>query len=383
MSVDLVDLDSLSVTAIINDEIDLISPSRHPDVDHPGSFAGVPLKSHLGQAWTDAHGGANVEMRMDSICCGAHGLSLLVTATKGETTHTLLFDAGPEAEAFERNARRLGLIDGHNACIGNVETIVLSHWHRDHSGGLIKAIDLINSTKAQKTSRAAEPGLAVDIPGDRPRYRGIAHHHGPICLEADPTPDEMTAAGAQLVENASSHAISDGFFAVTGPIPRLTSYETGIPGGIRLVDKVGDHERTWTKDEEIKEERVVVCRLKGKGLVVFTGCSHAGIINIANHVLQTFSSPAKPNDDFYALIGGYHLADASEPRLQNTLTDLIKLNPKLLMPGHCTGWRFRALIEQPAAPELSRNRSSESSNNTLQGRTVPIFAGNTYRLSGI
>ncbi|KAK5240650.1 hypothetical protein LTS06_012386, partial [Exophiala xenobiotica] len=78
MSVDLVDLDSLSITAIINDEIDLISPSRHPDVDHPGSFAGVPLKSHRGQHWTDAHGGAYVEMRMDSICCGAHGLSLLV-----------------------------------------------------------------------------------------------------------------------------------------------------------------------------------------------------------------------------------------------------------------------------------------------------------------
>ncbi|KAK5452921.1 hypothetical protein LTS15_007069 [Exophiala xenobiotica] len=292
MSVDLVDLDSLSITAIINDEIDLISPSRHSDVDHPGSFAGVPLKSHHGQDWTDAHGGANVEMRMDSICCGAHGLSLLVTATKRETTHTLLFDAGPGAEAFERNARRLGLIGGGSARIGNVETIVLSHWHRDHSGGLITAIDLINSTKAQ-----------------RHRTRQ----------------NEITAAGAQVVEDASSHAILDGFFAVTSPIPRLTSYETGIPGGIRLVNKVGDHERTWIKDDEIKEERVVVCRLKGKGLLVFTGCSHAGIINIANHILQTFSSPAKQNDDFYTLIGGYHLADASEPRLQNTLTDLINL----------------------------------------------------------
>jgi 7,8-dihydropterin-6-yl-methyl-4-(beta-D-ribofuranosyl)aminobenzene 5'-phosphate synthase len=80
MLADLVDLDSLSIIAIINDEIDLISPSRHPDVDHRGSFAGVPLKSHLGQDWTDAHGGANVELRMDSICCGAHGLSLLVVS---------------------------------------------------------------------------------------------------------------------------------------------------------------------------------------------------------------------------------------------------------------------------------------------------------------
>ena len=80
MSADLVELDSLSITAIINDEIDLISPSRHPDVDHSGSFTGVPLKFHHGHEWTDARGGADVEMRMDSICCGAHGLSLLVVS---------------------------------------------------------------------------------------------------------------------------------------------------------------------------------------------------------------------------------------------------------------------------------------------------------------
>jgi len=221
----------------------------------------------------------------------------------------------------------------------------------------------------------------VDIPPDRPLYRGIAHHSGPICLEADPTPDEITAAGAQVVEDASSHGVLDGFFAVTGAIPRLTTYETGIPGGVRL-NRVDDPERRWIKDEEIKEERVVVCRLKGKGLVIFTGCSHAGIVNIAYDVLQAFSSPARQSDDFYALIGGYHLADASELRLQNTLTDLIDLNPKLLMPGHCTGWRFRALLEQSASGS-SRNRIPQSANNTLQGRTVPIFAGNKYRLSGI
>ena len=222
----------------------------------------------------------------------------------------------------------------------------------------------------------------VDIPPDRPLYRGIAHPNGPLCLEADPTPAEITAAGAQVVEDASTHTVLDGFFGVTGAIPRLTTYETGIPGGIRL-DKVDDHhERKWTTDEEIKEERVVVCRIKGKGMVVFTGCSHAGIVNIAYHVLQAFSSPARQSDDFYALIGGYHLADAPESRLQNTLIDLIDLNPKLLMPGHCTGWRFRALLEQPARGS-SGNRSPQSANNTLQGRTVPVFAGNKYRLSGM
>lgn len=76
---ELLELDSLEITAIINDEIDLISPSQHPNVHQPGSFAGVPLEFHHTEPkWTKSRGGASMEMRMDSICCGAHGLSLLL-----------------------------------------------------------------------------------------------------------------------------------------------------------------------------------------------------------------------------------------------------------------------------------------------------------------
>ncbi|KIW82364.1 hypothetical protein Z517_05391 [Fonsecaea pedrosoi CBS 271.37] len=382
----LVELDSIAITAIVNDEIDLISPSRHPDVHHPGCFTGVPLVSHQGeQEWTHSRGGASVEMRMDRICCGAHGLCLLVSATKGEETHTLMFDAGPEAEAFERNVRRLGLIDGSGGDIGTVETILLSHWHRDHSGGLLKAIEMINrqrTTQAQRNSAGSE--LAVDIPPERPLYRGIAHPAGPICLEADPSPEEIAGAGACVVERAATETILGGFFGVTGMIPRKTTYETGIAGGLRFEKAHGCEQGTWLKDEEIQEERVVVCRLKGKGLVVFTGCSHAGIINIANHVLDTFSTASRRQHDFYALVGGYHLADASESRLQSTLTDLTDLGPKLLMPGHCTGWRFRALLEQrDQGPPSDNSQAGSLEARSLKGRTVPLFAGNRYQLSSV
>ncbi|KAJ9628369.1 hypothetical protein H2204_009344 [Knufia peltigerae] len=307
-----------------------------------------------------------------------NGQNPVAKATRGNTTRTLLFDAGPEGEAFERNVGRLGLKDN---AIGEVEIIVLSHWHRDHSGGLIKAIEMVNAARPKNATGSSLSGPVVDVPTDRPLYRGIATPNGPICLEADPTADELIGAGADVVDDGESHVVMDGFFAVTGPIPRSTIYETGIPGGLRFDGPKGQEGGQWIKDEEIKEERVVVCRIKGKGLVIFTGCSHAGIINITDYVLDTFSTEARKSHDFYALVGGYHLADASEDRLQNTLVDLTKLKPCLLMPGHCTGWRFRALLEQEPLAS-AEDTDGHRQRRTLKGRTVPVFAGNKYCISG-
>ncbi len=98
---DLVELDSLAITAIINDEVDIISPSQHGDVEFPGSFMGVPLNHHpSGGTWSSHRGGAKMEMRMDRICCGNHGLSLLVVhmshppflAFVAKVAHSLLAD---------------------------------------------------------------------------------------------------------------------------------------------------------------------------------------------------------------------------------------------------------------------------------------------------
>ncbi|KAI1334858.1 hypothetical protein F5Y15DRAFT_265487 [Xylariaceae sp. FL0016] len=113
----LVEVDSLTITAIINDEIDQISPSPHPGVKHPQSFMGAPLVPIADQ---QPRGGASKEMRMDHLCCGAHGLSLLITARKDGKSHSLLFDTGPEEDVWQRNAMRLGLD------LSTVERIVLA-----------------------------------------------------------------------------------------------------------------------------------------------------------------------------------------------------------------------------------------------------------------
>ena len=80
----------------------------------------------------------------------------------------------------------------------------------------------------------------------------------------------------------------------------------------------------------------------GKGIVVFTGCSHAGVVNVSKHALQL----AGGSDPLYAVIGGFHLVGPNEPHIRETISDLEKLNPQLLMPGHCSGWRAKVEIEK-------------------------------------
>src|SRR6201999_38100 len=79
------------------------------------------------------------------ICCANHGLSCLVTEQRGSRSHTMLFDSGPEAAAFEHNTGRLG-ID-----LGAVEAVVLSHGHWDHAGGMLRAIELVRARNGGRT----------------------------------------------------------------------------------------------------------------------------------------------------------------------------------------------------------------------------------------
>ncbi len=101
-------------------------------------------------------------------------------------------------------------------------------------------------------------------------------------------------------------------------------------------------------------------RSTGRGLVVFTGCSHAGIVNVTRHAARLAGGP---RSSLYAVVGGYHLADGTAEKLQRSIQDLAALSPQILMPGHCTGWRFKLKIEQE-----------------MPGRLVPLFGGSKYAL---
>ncbi|KAF2176370.1 hypothetical protein K469DRAFT_723219 [Zopfia rhizophila CBS 207.26] len=320
-------LDNLEILAIVDNEVDPMSPAPSC-VSVTGRLGDVGFGK--GKAVGQERGGGEkrvMEAGMEQLCCGAHGLSLMIVATKDGQPRTLLFDTGPTESIWSSNVTRL------QPALHTISHIHLSHWHRDHSGGMLAAISMINSSK---NSQSNSTPLIVDLHPARPTYRGVQTPVGILSLEADPTFKEMKEAGGVVEKNGTAHEVLHSYFLVSGEIPRVTSYEHGIKRGVRFENG------SWIPDEDILDERFVVCHVKDKGLVLFTGCSHAGVVNAAKHSLALTDNSIP----LYAIIGGYHLADAEEAQIEATVQDLKELGVKVLIAGHCTGWRAKFKIEK-------------------------------------
>ncbi|KNG82106.1 metallo-beta-lactamase superfamily protein [Aspergillus nomiae NRRL 13137] len=290
---DLVEVDSLEALVIIDNELDPLSPPAADTVQVSGLMGFLAL-----QSTHELHdrGEAKKELQMEDICCSAHGLSILVTATKGDVKHSVLFDAGPEGEIWERNVKRL------RPDLSSVELVQLSHWHRDHSGGLVRAIELISEAKKAK---GHTDKVSVDLHPDRPDYRGFALGPNIVSFQADPTFEELEAAGGVIQKHDETHTVLDNFFLISGEIPRQTAYENGIKGGMRYDSE----EKDWFSDELISDERFLMCNLKDKGLVLFTGCSHAGVVNCSRHAVDSSMALFR----FMRLLGAFILLLALRP----------------------------------------------------------------------
>ncbi len=255
----------------------------------------------------------------EAICCAHFGLSLLLTAHVGDRRHTLLFDGGPEGYAVERNGDRLG-VD-----FGAVDAVVLSHGHWDHAGGLPAALERI---RAANGGRPAPCYLHADMF----RQRGLTLPDGKIIpFKPIPQPDELAAHGAEVVLSAGERTVLEDCGYLSGEIPRVTAYEKGLPPHVRRTEDGGD----WEPDPLIMDERFLAVHVRDKGLVVFSACSHAGVVNVLTEARRRF-----PEDRLYAVMGGLHLSGpAPEAIIPDTVHDLAALGPEWIVPCHCTGWR--------------------------------------------
>ena len=255
-------------------------------------------------------------------CCAAHGLSCLITARRGEKTQTVLFDTGPEEYAFERNVSRLG-VD-----LGSVDAIVLSHGHWDHAGALLLALQMIRMENGSRTVPFyGHPHMfgqrAVKLPNGEYRL-----------MEEVPNPVTLANHGADVILERSSLAIMDDMFFVSGEIQRKTGFERGHIGQVRRTSDGG-----WENDEPLIDERWLGIEVKGKGLVVLSACSHAGIVNVLTHAKECF-----PDIPVHAVIGGFHLSGPNEAVIKQTIDGIKPFAPKLIGAGHCTGWRAIAAL---------------------------------------
>ncbi|MBI3043831.1 MAG: MBL fold metallo-hydrolase [Betaproteobacteria bacterium] len=252
-------------------------------------------------------------------CCANHGLSLVITARIGSDIQILLFDAGPEAYTFARNGDRLG------TPFGEVGGIFLSHGHWDHAGGMPEALRLVVSRNGGKpVPFHVNPGMFVT--------RGMKQPNG-VVVPAEPVMDPVALErrGATVVNSPDARAIMEDLFYVSGEIPRVTPYERGLPPHVKLAQDGA----SWEPDPLILDERYVAVHVKGKGVIVFTACSHSGVINVLTDARKVFGDVP-----LYAVMGGFHLSGAEvEAVIPDTIRDFGQFNMKRIVPCHCTGWR--------------------------------------------
>ena len=132
-----------------------------------------------------------------------------------------------------------------------------------------------------------------------------------------------------MVEERGPSLLLDNTVLVTGQVDRVTDFEKGFP--LQQARTNGG----WEPDTWIWDDQAVVCHVKGKGLVVLSSCSHAGVINVLRHAQQLTGV-----EKVHAFVGGLHLTGGLfEPIIPRTIEELAKIDPQVVVPGHCTGWK--------------------------------------------
>jgi 7,8-dihydropterin-6-yl-methyl-4-(beta-D-ribofuranosyl)aminobenzene 5'-phosphate synthase len=298
------EVDSAEILSLVDNTVDFLSATNKA-----GAY---PLrqwtKKRYNEDWMHTH---------TQLPIGEHGFSMLIRVQSEGKSRSILFDTGCSAEGVVENASRMGVN------LTEVGCIVLSHGHWDHTGGLLSA-----------SKAVGKANLPVVIHEEMFRTRGSANPDGSVRKYA-PFPSKEQLKG-KLIETKQPFAVAEGAVLVTGEIPRKTSFEQGYMQHRFLK------EGTWKPDTLIVDERAVVLNVKGKGLIVVSGCAHAGIINTVNYAKQITGV-----GEVYAVLGGFHLAGKeNEKRIQPTINELKQINPKLIVPCHCTGWRAMCAIAE-------------------------------------
>lgn len=258
-----------------------------------------------------------------------HGFSAVVQVTAGGQKRTLLFDFGFSKEGAANNADALG-VD-----LREVEVLVLSHGHSDHLGGL--------ETLMGRIGRKGVPLVLHPAAFKASRYLkfGRTRQYFPAV-----TRERFEALGIRLVETKDPFPLLDGCALFLGEVRRQRAFEKGMP-------MAHFEDRGKEKWDPIEEDSALVMRLKGKGLIILSGCAHAGIINTIDDARAVTGV-----EKIHAVMGGFHLAGpAFEPVIGPTVSALRKAAPAYIIPCHCTGRKAVMAIEKKMPGQFILNMS--------------------------
>ncbi len=293
--------DSVEIIILVDNVVDLASTVRRPEAKR-GWWITPQREGVAYMPWAE------------------HGFAALIRLFHRGERHTLLFDAGASGTVLLHNAECMGLD------WGEIDAIALSHGHDDHSGGIMAVLERLGGRR-----------IPVFVHPDMFAWRGARNEKGQVrAAPASLFQEKLEAAGVDLVFNKDACPFFDSALYVLGEIPRRTDFEAGVPDQVRHE---GDE---WVSDPWVWDDRGVVMAVRGEGLVVVTGCAHAGLINTLLHARDIAGETR-----LRAVIGGFHLFGSQyEPHIGRVVSELRALQPDLLVPAHCTGKRGEsALLE--------------------------------------
>jgi len=242
---------------------------------------------------------------------GEHGLSMIIESPEMGNGEFILFDTGQSSDVLLRNAQQMG-IDW-----SRLHTIVLSHSHYDHSGGLQGLI--LRLTKGARV--IGHPASFVPRANTQPYFRDIGIPFS-----------KNTLGDVEFIESKETLILTPNTI-VTGQIPRLFDFEKESHHGL-LWQQHGEY-----LADEVADDRAIVIRRPGTGFHLICGCCHSGLLNTLKHAAEISGERQA-----LSIIGGLHLGSYGDETLDQVVIGLKKWNPRLIIPLHCTGMRASAWL---------------------------------------
>jgi len=236
---------------------------------------------------------------------GEHGFSAIVE----KVGQKILFDTG-QGLGLELNAKTLG-ID-----LSQIDIIILSHGHYDHTGGLLKLLPFRKKTRVICHPEVFGPKYSHKKENVAEPFKYIGPPYSKNVLKEDPN--------CELILQKDFKKISDQVF-FSGQISRVAGFEIKDEG-LKLKHQTGFSDDPFFDDISLLIET-------RKGPVILTGCAHSGIVNIMKHFENLTG-----HKQFHAVIGGTHLGfSSSEDQLEKTMDAFETYNLDLIAVSHCTG----------------------------------------------